>query len=197
MRRRGFPWRAMKDSCRRVKRLGLFRHAKSSWEDTGARDFDRTLNARGRKGAALMGRHIVEHGIRWEHVLASPAARVRETLAAAIEAAGRSPPITWDERIYMAGPITLLEVLREAPEDCDSIVLAGHNPGLHELLFELVADGDSPLLDEIAGKYPTAAFAVLEFDIDSWQELAPHCGKLVHFARPRDLDSRLGPEMAD
>lgn len=187
----------MKDSSSSVKLLALFRHAKSSWDDTGLRDFDRPLNARGREGAALMGRHIVNHGIRWEHILASPAARVKETLAAAIEAAGRSPAITWDERIYMAGPTTLLEVVRETPEDYASLVLAGHNPGLQELLFELVGDADDPLLDEIAGKYPTAAFAVLELDIDQWEQIRPASGKLVHFARPRDLDPRLGPEMAD
>ena len=34
------------------------------------------LFARGRKGAALMGRHIVEHGVKWEQIIASPAVRV-------------------------------------------------------------------------------------------------------------------------
>ena len=187
----------MKDSFRRVKLLGLFRHAKSSWDDNGLRDFDRPLNGRGRRGAAVMGKHIVEHGVRWEHILASPAARVKETLAAAIKAAGRAPGITWDERIYMAGPSTLLEVVRETAAEHGSLVLAGHNPGLQELLFELVGDADDPLLDEIAGKYPTAAFAVLELAIDEWNQIAPGCGKLVHFARPRDLDPRLGPQMAE
>ncbi len=48
-----------------VKLLGLLRHAKSDWDDLGLRDFDRGLNDRGRRGAALMGEHIREHGVKW------------------------------------------------------------------------------------------------------------------------------------
>jgi phosphohistidine phosphatase len=36
-------------------------------------------------------------------------------------------------------------------------------------------------------KFPTAALAVLEFDIAKWRALAPSEGKLVDFVRPRDL----------
>jgi phosphohistidine phosphatase len=43
-------------------------------------------------------------------------------------------------------------------------------------------------------KYLTAAFAVLELDIDDWADLKADCGRLVHFIRPRDLDPALGPE---
>ena len=41
-----------------MKILGLLRHAKSDWDDTAQRDFDRGLNARGKKGAELIGKHI-------------------------------------------------------------------------------------------------------------------------------------------
>ena len=54
-----------------MKTLGLFRHAKSDWNDQRARDFDRPLNRRGRKGAAVMGRHIVEHGCYWDRSIAA------------------------------------------------------------------------------------------------------------------------------
>lgn len=188
----------MKDSVRRVKLLGLFRHAKSSWEDMGVRDFDRALNTRGQKGAALMGQHIAEYGVNWGQVIASPATRVRETIDSAIEAAGSCPPITWDDRIYLASSETLVDVLREKGGDSDTVLLCGHNPGLQELVFDLVReDGANPLLDKVAGKFPTAAFAVIELDIESWSDLPLHCGELVHLARPRDLDPSLGPETID
>ena len=45
-----------------MKTLGIFRHAKSDWNDARLRDFDRPLNKRGRKGAAIMGRHIRDDG---------------------------------------------------------------------------------------------------------------------------------------
>lgn len=188
----------MKGDTKRVKRLGLFRHAKSSWEDMGVRDFDRALNTRGRKGAALMGRHIRDHGVKWDLVIASPATRVRETIDSAIEAVGEVPPIKWNDRVYLASVEVLLDILRESGGKRDAVLLCGHNPGLHELVFELVnEDIACPLLDKISGKFPTAAFAILELGIDNWADLAKGCGKLVHLARPRDLDSDLGPEQPD
>jgi len=57
-----------------LKILGLYRHAKSDWNDARARDFDRPLNARGRKGALAMGRYIRDYGINWNRIIASPAA---------------------------------------------------------------------------------------------------------------------------
>ena len=67
-----------------MKRLGLFRHAKSDWDDMSLRDFDRGLNARGRRGAALMGRHITEYGAKWDRMLASPAKRIRLTIESSV-----------------------------------------------------------------------------------------------------------------
>lgn len=186
-----------------VKTLGLFRHAKSDWHDSHARDFDRPLNARGRKGAAVMGGHIrdwcLERGLRWDRIVASPAVRTKETL----EIAAMNSPgggrlryvINWDRRIYLASSATLMDVLREQDEQFDAVLLAGHNPGLEDLIFDLVPDdGSSPLRDVVEEKFPTAAFAVLELNIANWAELRHDCAALIHLARPRDLDSALGPE---
>ena len=63
-----------------MKILGLLRHAKSEWDDLAKRDFDRGLNDRGRRGAALIGEHIRTHNIKWERLVASPGVRVKETL---------------------------------------------------------------------------------------------------------------------
>ena len=65
-----------------MKRLGLLRHAKSDMDDAALRDFDRGLNDRGRRGAALIGRYIAELGIGWDVAIASPATRVKRTLEA-------------------------------------------------------------------------------------------------------------------
>jgi phosphohistidine phosphatase len=179
-----------------VKILGLYRHAKSDWHDARARDFDRPLNARGRKGAAVMGRHICEHGIKWNRIVASPAVRVAETIEISAEAAKSSPPVLWDRRIYLASSATLLDLLREQEGNPASILMIGHNPGLEDLIFDLVPDdGSSPLRDVVEDKFPTASFAVLELDIAGWQDITEYCGRLVHLMRPRDLDPKLGPEI--
>jgi phosphohistidine phosphatase len=178
-----------------MKQLGLFRHAKSDWNDARLRDFDRPLNERGRKGAALMGVHIRDYGARWGRIIASPAARVTQTIEIAADAAGNAPPILWDRRVYLASSVILSDLLREQEGDPASIILVGHNPGLEDLIFDLVPDdGTSPLRESVEIKFPTAAFAVLELDITRWEDIRDGCARLVHLMRPRDLDPGLGPE---
>lgn len=174
-----------------MKLLGLMRHAKSDWDDLSLRDFDRGLNKRGRKGAALMGQHIAQHGAPWAKVVASPAERVKRTL----EASGLDIPVIFQDNAYMADATTLLGLLAQHGGDAPAVLLAAHNPGLQELALELVpAARENALFEQVMAKFPTAAFAVFELDIDDWADITPGCGQLTHFARPRDLDPELGPE---
>lgn len=185
----------MKGDSKSVKRLGLFRHAKSSWKDTDLRDFDRGLNTRGRKGAAMMGKHINSYGLAWDVVLASPALRVRETLDRALPALQPAPRVIWDEQLYLANVPTMIDILHQADASADAIMLAGHNPGLQDMLLAMVSEAArDALFDDAMRKFPTAAFAVLELDIASWADLDEGCGRMIHFARPRDLDPALGPK---
>ena len=186
-----------------MKLLGLFRHAKSDWQDARARDFDRPLNKRGRLGAPIMGKHIRDYGVArgqgWDRILASPAARSAETIELAAQGAGldasRGFAVNWDRRIYLASSATLLDVLREQDDKVQAILLVGHNPGLEDLIFDLVPDdGSSPLRDVVEQKFPTATFAALELDVERWADLDENSGRLLHLMRPRDLDPELGPE---
>lgn len=173
-----------------MKRLGLFRHAKSDWDDMSLRDFDRGLNARGQRGAALMGRHIVDYGASWDRMIASPAKRIRLTL----EASQLAIPVDFVEAAYLADSATLLGLLNAIEGDPAAVMLAGHNPGLQELALDLVGPNEeNALFGEVVSKFPTAGFAVLELEIETWADCAPGCGRIVHFARPRDLDPELGP----
>jgi len=178
-----------------MKILGLLRHAKSDWDDTSQRDFDRGLNARGRKGAELIGDHIRGHGIKWDRLIASPAVRVKLTLEGAL------PDVTpiYDQRLYLASFDTIVETIEahagSGADEARTVLISGHNPGLQDVLLELVAPGkENDLFREAVVKFPTAAYVVLECDIEHWADLKRYCAKLVHFARPRDLDPELGPE---
>jgi phosphohistidine phosphatase len=181
-----------------VKTLALFRHAKSDWSDAHARDFDRPLNARGTRGAAAMGRHVHDQGWRFDRVIASPAVRVAETIEIASEPWGRTFPVEWDRRIYLASSEMLIDLLKELPGDPAALLMVGHNPGLEDLIFDLVPDdGTSPLRAIVEAKFPTATFAVLECAIDHWADIVPGCARLTTLTRPRDLDPALGPEFPD
>lgn len=178
-----------------MKRLTLLRHAKSGWNDPVARDFDRPLNERGRRAAQTMGRHMRALGLSFDRVVASPAARVVETLAEVGKGYGSAIEPQWDRRVYLASGATLLDVVTSLPQDADEVLLAGHNPGLEDLALLLVPDsGDDALRDELETKYPTATLAEMTLDIDNWTDAAAGCATLSRFVRPRDLDPTLGPD---
>jgi len=176
-----------------MKTLIVLRHAKSSWDDHGARDFDRRLNPKGERAARTIGNHMRAIGLRWDHAVASPAARVVETLEQVSEGYGRRIDADWDRRAYLASAAMLLELVHEAPAAADSLLLSGHNPGLEDLILWLVPDGDAKR-DQVEIKFPTASLAVVTCQVDGWADVAPGKCTLATFTRPRDLDPGLGPD---
>lgn len=178
-----------------MKTLTVLRHAKSSWDDAVARDFDRPLNARGQRAAMTVGRHMRSEGLEFDHVVASPAVRIVETIEQVETGYGGALAPAWDRRIYLASASTLLDVIHELPDGADSALLIGHNPGLEDLVLMLVPDRAGDLLrDSVEEKFPTAALAVITFDTADWGGIRSNAGSLARFVRPRDLDPALGPE---
>ena len=178
-----------------MKTLILLRHAKSGWDDHGARDFDRRLNPKGERAARTMGQHMRSTGLSWDHAIASPAARVVETLEQVAAGYGRKVAPDWERRAYLASATMLLDLIHGAPAAASGLLLCGHNPGLEDLILLLVPDhaGDA-LRDEVEEKFPTASVAVLTCDGDAWGDVAAGNCALTHFTRPRDLDPALGPD---
>ncbi len=175
-----------------MKTLTLLRHAKSSWNDPIARDFDRPLNGRGRRAARTMGREMRAQGLTFDRVLASPAVRVVETLEDVAEGYGRPLTPEFDRRIYLATPDTLLDLVQQTDEAHSSLLLVGHNPGLERLALLLSAPGE--FRSEIEVKYPTATLTEISFDVDRWLDVGEGAGTIARFTRPRDLDPELGPD---
>lgn len=178
-----------------MKTLTLLRHAKSGWDEPVTRDFDRPLNARGRLGATVMGRHMRAIGLDFDRVVASPAVRCVETLDLLWRGFGRSITPELDKRIYLASAATLLDVVQEAPDTAETLLMCGHNPGMEDLVLMLADEGSGAFRNAVEEKFPTAAIAVLEFDVARWDDIRPGSGRLTRFVRPRDVDPALGPEV--
>lgn len=177
-----------------MKTLTLLRHAKSSWDDTVATDFERPLNRRGQAAARAMGREMRARGLVFDAVRASPATRVVQTLARLAESYGRDLDPAYDRDLYLAAGDALLEAVRDMAAECDRLLLAGHNPGLERLALTLLPDDGDTGRASIAEKYPTGALVEIALPVSDWKEVAPGMGRLVRFIRPRDLDPALGPD---
>lgn len=171
-----------------MKRVAILRHAKSSWDDAGLDDFDRPLNARGRKAAWRVGEELRRRGLVFDQVIASPAARVRETLEELARGCGEDLRVRFAPEIYQATGKALEKLLRALPEEIEAPLLVGHNPALHELLLTLASEDERGFRGRIAGKFPTAALAVVELDAVRWCDIAAGGGRIAELILPRELD---------
>ncbi len=173
-----------------MHQLLLLRHAKSASDEAGIADRGRPLNRRGERAAAAIGQAMTKLELAPDLILASPARRTMQTLAA-LAPLPASTRIETPEALYLAEAETLLELLRELPEPVKSALVIGHNPGLQELAVLLAGtDPENPDARRLAQSFPTAALA--EFALaGSWAGLAPQTSRLVRLLLARDL-----PELA-
>lgn len=169
-----------------MHQLLLLRHAKSSRDDPKLADRDRPLNKRGRRTAGAMRKTMLDLGLTPDLVLVSPSRRTRETLAG-LEPWDDTPLVEHVETLYLASAPQLLAVLRDVNETVRSVMLIGHNPGMHELAMLLAGtSADSDAARRLLTGFPTAALA--EFSVATqWRQLDVAGTRLVRFLTPRDL----------
>lgn len=161
-----------------MKKLVLVRHAKSSWDDPGAADFDRKLNKRGKRDAPFMAEKLAEKGVRADLIISSPAKRARKTAIQMAKGIGYNPEkIQFEDSAYSFSAQDILEVLQKVDDGYDTVVFVGHNHGLTDLAERLT--GESLV------NVPTAGMAGISCKISSWSALGSGCGELMFFDYPK------------
>jgi phosphohistidine phosphatase len=171
-----------------MRRLLLLRHAKTERAESGERDRDRKLTARGRADTPIIGAYLARHGLVPDLVLVSPVTRAEETWALVAPAFAQAPRVVKDERIYNAGPEKLIGIIRET-RDAHTLLVVGHNPGLHDLAVRLIASGDVEARKRVNEKLPTSGLVVIDLAFDDWSRLRPNAGRLARFVSPRLIEA--------
>jgi phosphohistidine phosphatase len=162
-----------------MKTLLVLRHAKSSRNDPALDDHERPLNKRGQRDAPRMGELVREYGLIPDVVISSDAVRARLTAEAVTEAARYAGEILLDPRLYMACPADILSLLPVMPENAETVMIVGHNPGLEKLVEQLTGERQD---------LPTATLAQIRLPIDRWRDLKLSTrGTLAGLWRPEDL----------
>jgi len=162
-----------------MKFLTLIRHAKSSRDNPRLPDHLRPLNPRGSRDAPAMGKYL-DATFRFapDIIVSSPATRAIHTARSIAEGIGYSEwQIKQDERIYEAPVSSLLEVVREQPDEHTHVCLVGHNPGMENFTNWLCG---SRVVEDVV----TCAVIMLELDIESWERTDAGKAKLREFLYP-------------
>jgi phosphohistidine phosphatase len=177
----GRPARRGADASGRIptvnRRLYVLRHAKSSWDDPGVSDHDRTLAPRGVRATKLLAKHLAEQDIHPALILCSTALRARETM----DGIGLDGERSIEDELYTATAGGWIARLNRVPDETESVMAIGHNPALQQLVLALAGPNE-----QVERKYPTAALATLTLDC-AWSEAQPGCAQLTGLVRPRDL----------
>lgn len=166
-------------------RLLLVRHAKAEPKSRPVDDFDRPLSERGKADAPRTGRWLADRALAPGLVLCSPSRRTRQTWQLAVAALEDPPPAVYDERLYNAAPSMLVTVLAERGRGIGTLVLVGHNSGIHELAAGLCGSGPPELLERVRAGFPTSGVVVLDVP-GGWERLSPGSGTLVAVWAPSD-----------
>lgn len=160
-----------------MRQLILMRHAKTEQPAVGQSDQSRQLTERGRHDAPLVAARLARAGARPDIALVSDATRTRQTWELVREAFPDCPH-RHTSTLYLAEPEAIIHEALAANQD--HVLVIGHNPGIHELACVL-ADGDSPLEQELHEKLPTSGAAIFERENEksAWQ--------LREYIRAREL----------
>jgi phosphohistidine phosphatase len=160
-------------------RLILMRHAKSGWDDPTVEDFDRTLDARGRRSASAIGKWLRQKDMKIDKILSSAAARTKETYELVAKEIDSANSVSFRNDLYLASPQLMFETLRGVG-DVQTVMMIAHNPGCAMLAEALVRERPS---HNRFRDYPTCATTIIDFDDVANQG----GGTVVDFVVPRDL----------
>lgn len=162
-----------------VKHLYVLRHGKSDWDADYKDDFDRPLADRGVASAGRVGRFLAGIEETPEIVVASKALRAATTAEIAIKLGKWDCDLVLDDGLYGASSAKMLRTVRNLDDAFESAMIVGHEPVCSEFVSELI--GSAWL------RFPTAALARIDFDVDAWKDTGPGEGALVWFVIPRML----------
>ena len=161
-----------------MKTLYIVRHAKSDKENDKLEDIDRPLNSRGYTDAHAMASKLNDTRKKPQLIISSPAVRALSTALIFSRKFGYDPKkIVIEENLYETGSAQYMEVINQAGDSFDSIMIFGHNSTITSLV--------NTLTDPFTDNVPTCGVTAIAFNVNSWKEVTKNSGKLVLYDFPK------------
>ena len=155
-----------------MQRLIIMRHGDAQRPAPGLVDFDRALTEEGRAESRLIGRALAAAGVTPDLALVSSARRAIETWRAVAEAFP-SAAAHEERSLYAASAARLAAAVREAAGRAGTLMLVGHNPGLHQFAIHLAIQGGGAekASRTLSERFPTGTAAVFTVGPDGLAKL--------------------------
>ena len=148
------------------KVLHVVRHAKSSWENDGIADIDRTLKPKGIRNAYETARKLKLINHVPDMIVSSPADRALHT-AVIFARVFEYPLINMqiNDILYEFSKDLILDFIRDFDDSKNSLMIFGHNPDITNLVNYFIRKAVTEI--------PTSGVTTLMFSCDSWKNIAP------------------------
>lgn len=171
-----------------MKKIYILRHAKAGKANKKILDdHDRPLTKKGIEACALIKEFLEKNKIKPGLIHCSTAKRAKTTAELSLNFE-EEVNIHYTSKLYLAGAGDILSIIKKTDDSFNSVMVVGHNPGLHELCLHLVKDGPREIIKGIKDFFPPGALAVFNADIKSWQDLTRRSALVTHFIAPKDLE---------
>ncbi len=163
-----------------MKRLTLLRHAKAEAYDSRG-DHKRALSRRGITDALLVGEFLYESNLSPHRFLVSDAKRTAQTAELVAQANKlREDVIEYDAKLYVGySVVDFLKRMATISDVHKHVAIVGHNPWISDMASEFV----SGFYDNL----PTTGCLLIDFEINSWQELSTGMGEIHSYVSPKTL----------
>jgi phosphohistidine phosphatase len=167
-----------------VKKIIVIRHATATARGPADQDFERSLRKKGRKESRVMACWYKGVEEVPDLILSSSAKRADET--ARIFAKGIGYPvkkINRSRRLYeLAEPSALLEIIGALDDQCNSVMVFGHDPLFTKFAHFLVKDFVADL--------PKCSVLVIGFDRKHWRTIRAGDGRCLVYEDPEGLGGK-------
>ncbi|MFT6514398.1 MAG: phosphohistidine phosphatase [Neolewinella sp.] len=163
-----------------MKILYFIRHAKSSWDDVSLDDHDRPLNKRGQHDGPVMARRLLGINVAPDGLLSSTAKRARQTASYFKDVLSVEDAI-YLKKLYHAWPPVIEAQIRNLPEEWETVLVFGHNPGYTDLANQLQND-------LYIGNVPTCGIIVAGSDVTEWKDFTLADAERIAYLYPKQTE---------
>ena len=170
-----------------MKKIYVMRHAKAV-HNSKIDDHERPLQDVGIESCRQLARLLEKDALIPDHVICSPSVRTRQTLGVLAETVYATIPVTFLPSLYQASSNEILYDVTRLPSTLSSVLIIGHNPGLHNFCLMLAGRGDERYFESLRDNFPPASFVSLMCDVPEWKNIAPKSGMLELVYNPKNGD---------
>lgn len=163
-----------------MKIIYFIRHAKSSWDDPSLNDHDRPLNKRGKRDGPVMARRLLGLDVAPDGILSSSARRARQTAEYFKDVLSVDNAIYLQE-LYHAWPPTIEAQVSKLPDEWETVLVFGHNPGYTDLANKLKND-------LYIGNVPTCGIIGARSDVSEWKDFTLAGAERIAYLYPKQTE---------